>query len=90
MEAKKTRHNCRHERNSFGRTHAADDVVVPQPELAVRQSTELVGEILLVEAALEVDQTVLALRARETNTWQTLVRHLCVVEEGAGGINWVM
>ena len=51
-------------RKSLRRTHAADDVVVAQPELAVRQSTELVGEVLLVEAALEVDETVLALRAQ--------------------------
>ena len=50
-------------RKSLRRTHAADDVVVAQPELAVRQSTELVGEVLLVEAALEVDETVLALCA---------------------------
>ena len=50
-------------RKSFGRTHAADDVVVAQPELAVRQATELVGEVLLVEAALEVDEAVLGLCA---------------------------
>jgi len=62
-----TRQNRRHGReNRLDGTHAADDVVVPQPELAVRQSAELVGEILLVEAALEVDQPVLALHAGQT------------------------
>ena len=76
MEAKdgpqQTRHNRRHGReNRLDGTHAADDVVVPQPELAVRQSAELVGKVLLVEAALEVDQPVLALCAE---TRQTLVR----------------
>ena len=79
MEQRQTRHNRRHGReNRLDVTHAADDVVVPQPELAVRQATELVGEILLVEAALEVDQPVLALHAETPG--KTLVRDF-----GCGG-----
>ena len=87
MDNDKTRHNRRHGRETrLDVTHAADDVVVPQPELAVRQSTELVGEVLLVEAALEVDQPVLALRAETAaKPWLDIWVWLRKGQEGSTG-----